>query len=198
MKRIILHWTAGGYTPNGLDKRHYHFLIDGDGKVVDGNNPPEANARIASPTDGSTYAPHTRQMNTGSIGVAVAAMRGAVERPFDRGPSPIKPVQVEALVRLVADLAREYDIPVTRETILSHAEVQKTLGVRQRGKWDITWLPHMIAPGDPVQVGDYLRRRVFDALTPAPAPVAEVPEHKQSFISILIRAILGLFKGGRS
>lgn len=53
---------------------------------------------------------------------------------------------------------------MTRRTVLSHAEVQPTLGIRQRGKWDIAWLPGMAKPGDPVAVGDRLREQVAAAL----------------------------------
>ena len=87
-------------------------------------------------------------------------MVGAVERPFRAGPEPITPAQINALVLLTRELALKYKIPVTRETILSHAEVQPTLKIAQRGKWDIAWLPGMAAPGDPVKVGDKLRAMV--------------------------------------
>ena len=177
MKRIIMHWTAGGHAVSATDKRHYHFIVEGSGNVVAGNHAPEANAHIAKPTDGSTYAAHTRGANTGSIGVAVAAMRGAVERPFNAGPSPITPAQVDALVTLVAGLCKQYDIPVTRQTVLTHAEVQRTLGIAQRGKWDISWLPDMTAAGDPVAVGDMLRARVQEAMRPPARVIAELPDN---------------------
>lgn len=156
MRRIIWHWTAGTHTVSGLDRAHYHFIIDGAGKVHAGSLKPEDNL---STSDGR-YAAHTRGCNTGSIGIAVAAMAGAVERPFNPGRFPITPAQIGALVALTRDLAGKYRIPVTRETILSHAEVQPTLKIAQRGKWDISWLPGMTAPGDPVKVGDELRARV--------------------------------------
>jgi N-acetyl-anhydromuramyl-L-alanine amidase AmpD len=159
MKRIIWHWSAGQHTPSSLDREHYHFIIDGAGKVHNGNLPPEANL---STGDGQ-YAAHTKGCNTGSIGIAVAAMAGAVERPFKAGAHPVTPAQVEALVKLTRDLAAKYKIPVTRETVLSHAEVQPTLKIAQRGKWDIAWLPGMTAPGNPVAVGDKLRARVSGA-----------------------------------
>lgn len=179
-----MHWTAGGHRANGTDKRAYHYIIEGDGSIVKGNNPPEANRVIITPSDGSTYAAHTRGLNTGSIGVAVAAMRGAREVPFDAGPSPITDAQVAALVKHVAALADKYGIPVTRECVLTHAEVQPTLGVWQRQKWDIMWLPGMTKPTDPVAVGDMLRTQIRDALqarhmTPVtPRPVADSPAPK--------------------
>ncbi|NJM13637.1 MAG: amidase, partial [Synechococcaceae cyanobacterium SM1_2_3] len=68
MKRIIMHWSAGAHTVSAVDKKHYHFIIDGAGKVHAGNFPPEANR---NPVKGQ-YAAHTLNCNTGSIGVAVA------------------------------------------------------------------------------------------------------------------------------
>ena len=173
MKRIIIHWTAGAHRANHIDKRHYHLLIEGDGTVVPGDKLPEANE---STSDGD-YAAHTRALNTGSIGVAVCAMHGAQERPFRAGGYPITDVQVDSLIEVVADLCATYRIPVTRQTVLTHAEVQPTLGVAQRGKWDITWLPDMQRPGDAVQVGDRLRGFVTRAMTvveAAPRPKTRV------------------------
>ena len=43
---------------------------------------------------------------------------------------------------------------------MSHSEVQPTLGIRQKQKWDINWLPDMAAPGDPITVGDRIRAMV--------------------------------------
>ncbi len=154
--RVILHWTAGTNVVSSHDKEAYHFIIGGDGSVHDGKHKPEANI---STSDGA-YAAHTRGCNTGSIGVAVAGMFGAREAPFHAGAYPIRQVQVDALVRLVADLCRKYGIPVTPRTVLSHAEVQPTLGIIQAGKWDISWLPGMTLPRDPVSVGNELRSRI--------------------------------------
>lgn len=153
MKRIIMHWTAGTHTPNAEDRRAYHMLVTGDGTVVQGDFRPESNRKIV----GGNYAAHTRGMNTGSIGVSMAAMRGATERPFNTGEYPITARQLAAFTMLVAELALTYKIPVTRRTVLSHAEVETTLGVWQRNKWDIMWLPKMARTEDPIVVGDMLR-----------------------------------------
>lgn len=166
--RIVIHWTAGTHTPSGLDKEHYHFIIDGQGRVHNGKYAPEANL---NPKKGA-YAAHTLNLNTGSIGVALAAMAGAVERPFNAGRYPITEAQESALTALLIKLTDQYKIPVTRETVLSHAEVQPTLKVTQRGKWDISWLPGMTQPGDPVTIGDLIRERVRRqrSATPDPKP----------------------------
>lgn len=153
LKRIVMHWTAGGNNANHLDRKHYHEVVEGDGKRVKGNLLPEANIN----TGDGNYAAHTRRLNGGSIGLAMCGMSGAQEVPFKEGAYPILHKQVSAFVEMVAEYADTYDIPITRRTVLTHAEVQPTLGVRQNGKWDITWLPGMRRPGDPIAVGDELR-----------------------------------------
>lgn len=163
LKRIIMHWSAGGHNVSQLDKDHYHFIVSGSGEVVAGKHAPEDNI---STRDG--YAAHTRMCNTGSIGVAMAAMAGAGDSPFNPGLQPITETQLAAFVALVRGLAEKYGIPITRETVLSHAEVQPTLGIKQRGKWDIAWLPGMAKPGDPVEVGDKIRALVAGAEYVAP------------------------------
>lgn len=190
MKRIIWHWTAGAHTPSNVDKSHYHLIIDGAGNIHDGKWPISANEE---PKKGA-YAAHTLNCNTGSIGIAVAAMSGAQERPFNTGAHPITPEQVAALVKLTRSLCKTYGIPVTRETVLSHAEVQSTLGIKQRGKWDISWLPGMNEPSNPVKVGDHLRGLVMAA---EPAQVKETPktEH-ENWLMLIFRAIAALFRKG--
>jgi hypothetical protein len=153
LSRIILHWTAGGGFPTAEDREHYHFLIDRDGYKADGDLPPEANV---STKDGE-YAAHTLNCNTGSIGISFCGMMGAIERPFSPGPSPLTHAQIDAGCEFIVTLAAKYGIPITPQTVLTHAEVQPTLGIAQRGKWDITWLPGMKAPGNPVEVGNQLR-----------------------------------------
>ena len=68
--------------------------------------------------------------------------------------------QLDVFCKMVAEYCLRYDLPVTDETVLSHAEVEPTLRVTQTGKWDITVLPGMTYVGDPVAVGDILRDRV--------------------------------------
>lgn len=206
MKRIIWHWSAGAHTPSDLDKQHYHFIIDGAGKVHPGKFAPEANEK---PQKGK-YAAHTLNCNTGSIGIAVAAMAGAVDRPFNAGSHPITPAQVDALVTLSRKLGAQYGISVTPETMLSHAEVQPVLGIKQRGKWDIAWLPGMAIPGDPVAVGNKLRAMVKapaapqrpatapQAPTAAPAPQkpAKAPAGPAIVAGGIIAAAVALVSGG--
>lgn len=165
LSRIIMHWTAGTYDVTSLDRTHAHEVIAYDGTRIVGLLPPEANL---PPILDRNYVAHTRAANSGSIGLTVAAMANARQEPFDAGPYPITIAQVEGLCDAVVDYSLRYDIPITRETVLTHAEVQQTLGVAQTFKWDITWLPDMEQPGDPIEVGDRLRNMASAALAAQP------------------------------
>jgi hypothetical protein len=158
MIRVICHWTAGAYTAGEADREHYHILIEGDGALVRGWYSIKDNV---STSDG-IYAAHTKNLNTGSIGVSMCCMAGAVESPFSVGAYPMTETQWEMLARVVADLCGFYEIPITRETVLTHAEVQGTLGVAQQGKWDVTRLPFDPAIEGATVCGDILREAVFD------------------------------------
>lgn len=156
MKGIVMHWDGGGGVPSRETLNAYHAAVSRDGKVHYGKYKPEHNLSTA---DGH-YAAHTRAMNTGWIGLAVCGMYGAKERPFSWGPSPLTWGQINVFTELVAEFALTYKIPVTRKTVLTHAEVQPTLGVWQRNKWDIRVLPGMEAVGDPIEIGDRLRNDI--------------------------------------
>lgn len=155
MKRIICHWTAGAYEPTELDKEHYHFLIDGTAKLHRGRYTVADNVSTA---DGR-YAAHTRNCNTGSIGIAACCMAGAKSSPFAPGQYPLTLQQWVTMAQLAAQLAQCYDIPVSPQTILGHGEVEKQLGIPQLGKWDPMKLPFEPAL-TPAQVGQRLRERV--------------------------------------
>lgn len=136
LERIIFHWTAGNHKASTTDRSHYHILIEGDGNVVRGEHSIAANGIGAS----GPRASHTLNMNTGSIGVSLCCMAGAIESPFNPGRAPMTSVQWHTLADVLAELCRRYQIPVTPKTVLSHAEVQANLGVKQRNKWDVSRL----------------------------------------------------------
>ena len=46
MKRIILHWTGGKYTPSSTDFEHYHFLVDKCGDILKGKYQNKLNLEI--------------------------------------------------------------------------------------------------------------------------------------------------------
>ena len=170
MKRIIVHWTGGGGRANAVDRQHYHRLVEYDGTIVAGT---EEIADNVVTSDGD-YAAHTRNLNTDSIGIALCGMQGATEYPFDPGPSPLTDKQWRAACILISDLAREYSIPVTPQTVLTHAEVEPTLGVKQIGKWDITRLPFKPQIVGALPVGHHMRQMVREILGDS-APETQMP-----------------------
>ena len=187
MKRIHIHWTAGapGISPKESDS--YHYVVERDGAVhacvpVANNVPPLVNG---------AYAAHTRRANSWAIGVAMDAMAGAKEVPFTAGPYPITDDQYRRTVKLVGELAKKYGIKVSRETVLTHAEVETTLGIKQNSKWDVMWIPGMAKPGDPIKVGDMIRADIRASM--AGKKPKQRGEPKKHWLSALIEAILAVF-----
>ena len=159
-KRIVMHWTAGRHEMSTSDYEKYHEVVEGDGTRRLCKRRPESNNNV---NDGD-YAAHVRAFNTGAIGLAMCCMQGARERPFKKGKYAMTEVQLGVFIDVVAEYAETYRIPIDRRHVLSHEEVDATLGIAQ-DKWDIMWLPHMAKPGDVVGVGDYLRERISEART---------------------------------
>lgn len=182
MKRIINHWTAGGHTPSGLDLSHYHEVIDGKGVPHKGKYPVTSNQ---PPLVKGAYAAHTLNANSDSIGIAVACMAGAKERPFNAGKAPMTQAQYATLVQRNAHYCALYGIPVSRETVLTHAEVERTLGIKQKGKWDITVWPGGSKVLDPIDAGDILREDVRKALKVAAVKPAVKISWLDKFLEIL-------------
>lgn len=156
MQRIICHWTAGANKASEFDRGHYHILIEDDGKLVRGIPSIDLNTNPKKPG----YAAHTLNCNTGSIGVSLCCMGGAVESPFNAGKWPMTKKQWEVLSSVLAELCTFYKIPVTEKTVLSHAEVQGNLGITQRGKWDYTRLAFDPSVKGARACGDKLRSEV--------------------------------------
>lgn len=163
MKRIIVHWTAGGPKATKLDLSHYHFVINQDMEIVPGV-PIPLNEKQGIPG----YAAHTKNCNTGSIGFSLAGMLNAESRFVggqckltNPGPHPIVELQWTRAMLAIAALAQNYQIDVTPETILTHAEVQHNLGIKQNGKWDIAVLPWQKETFDSAKkCGDLMRAEV--------------------------------------
>jgi hypothetical protein len=153
MQRIVVHWTAGTLKASDLDRDHYHLIIEGTGSLVRGR---KSIADNVSTADGK-YAAHTLNLNQGSISVALCGMGGALQAPFSAGKWPLTRAEWAMLPRVLADLCPRYTIPVTPQTVLSHAEVQTNLGVKQKGKWDIAVLPFDPSLNTARKVGDAFR-----------------------------------------
>lgn len=159
MQRAVVHWTGGGPKASDLDKCHYHVLIEDDGMLVRGNHPITANETLTGKSS-DQYAAHVARLNTGSIGIGLCGMAGARESPLDFGRFPLTPRQWARAGELLAVLCDRYVIPVSYKTVLTHAEVEPTLGVRQAGKWDITVLEFSTVRGAK-PIGDMLREQVL-------------------------------------
>jgi hypothetical protein len=169
MDRIIVHWTAGTHNATEFDRKHYHLLIEADGKVVRGipsiadNVPPLKRG----------YAAHTASANSYAIGVSMCCMggKGVKPSPFTPGPYPMTRAQWVAMVKAVAELCTRYGINVTPSTVLSHAEVEKMLGKKQKGKWDISHRAFDLSITGAIAVGNIMRTEVIRAMgLPAPTP----------------------------
>lgn len=152
-QRIICHWTAGAYKASALDRKHYHFMIENDGKVVQGIRSIKDN----DSTSDQVYAAHTRRKNTKSIGLSVCCMADATRT--NPGRFPMTEVQWRRMAQVAAELCKHYKIAVSPRTVLGHFEVERTLGVAQRGKWDPGFLP-WDPSAKPAEVGDAFRALV--------------------------------------
>lgn len=155
MKRIIIHWTAGGPVPTAYESERYHFLVDSLGKVHLGKFKPEANLNCKE----GMYAAHTGGGNTGSIGVSMCAMAN-FKNKNDQGPFPITKVQFEAAMKLCAQLAKKYGIKINPDTVMTHYEFgQDNPRTTSYGKIDIVFLPPYpwIGRND---VGSFIRSKI--------------------------------------
>lgn len=134
IKRIIIHHTAGGYAPNMVDLKAYHFLVTNNGITYKGKYKPEDNEDCS---DGK-YAAHTLKGNTGSIGVAACCNYNLKEgKPWDC-KYPLRQAQFEAICKLCAELCIKYNIRV--DNIYTHYGFDKEHDIKQ-GKIDIIYLP---------------------------------------------------------
>ena len=137
MRKIIIHWTAGANQPNSTDYQHYHYLINGDGLVLQGKHKVSDNENC---NDG-VYAAHCGGGNTGAIGIALCGMAG-FKNFKNVGKYPLTKVQSERAFKLVAELAKKYNIKISSDTVMTHYEFglknPKTSSV---GKIDIIYLP---------------------------------------------------------
>lgn len=169
MTGIVGHWTAGGHKANSTDIKAYHVLFEGDGNVVRGVDIARNSPKLL---DG--YAAHTAGANTNRIGASMCGMMGAVENPFNPGPAPLTKIQWDKFVAGTAEMAKFYGIPISERTTLFHAEVEATLGIKQKNKWDIVRLAFDPSVVGAKAVGNKWRgemRSYLDAGTYKPDPI---------------------------
>lgn len=168
---VVIHWTGGTWTASAVDRRHYPYLYQGDGRRVKGRN---TFADNISTSDGR-YAAHTRRFNTRCAGFSACAMAGGTERNPFKSRWPLTKEQVHAMARDIAELCIKCSIPVSRTRVMLHSEVQRNRGIKQLGKWD--WI---IFPGHGLvgarKAGD-LMRALIQSFIDGDQPVGEEPPH---------------------
>lgn len=183
-ERVILHWTGGSGIPGAADRKAYHAIISQGLSLVPGVFRPEDNR---FPKQGG-YAAHTKNLNTKSFGLALAGMRSAKERPFKPGPEPITKEQFNLSAKLAARILLAANLECTPKTALTHAEVQKVLGVKQNNKWDIAILPWRTDIAGASSVGRHWRQLIKQEMR----EMAKRPWWVELFA-----AITKLFGGGK-
>lgn len=178
IRGIVCHWTAGLHYPSQFDKQHYHFLIDKDGRVHRGTKPVSFNAY---PIRGD-YAAHTRNFNSGIIGLSLCCLGGNGVNENNQGQWPMTKAEWDTMVACIAQLSRHYGFPIQRPTkadwrgVQSHAEVESNLGISQAGKWDFT-VCHIPGLRGARAIGDRFRAEA-NALLQTDAPVALMDDQR--------------------
>lgn len=160
LHRIHWHWTAGTYEVTADTCAHYNDVHDYEGNSYDGRFPAQHQAMYDWRK--GIGVSHTRGSNTGCIGQSVACMAGSSGWPVSWGKYPITWEGIDAMLERSAHYCKEFDIPVTKWSTLTHAEIEPILGIQQRGKWDIRLLPGDEKLRDPIEAGDILRKRLIE------------------------------------
>lgn len=161
LKRIHWHWTGGSYEVTGFETSHYNDVHDYLGNRHAGLAPAEDQAHYSYSR--KVGVSHTFKANTGAIGQAIDCMGGATEngRVCDPGKYPPTWEGINSMLERSAEYCKMYDIYVSPWTTLTHAEVQPTLGIRQKWKWDIRVLPDDPTKLlDAIKAGNILRERL--------------------------------------
>ena len=131
--------------------------------------------------------------------MSMCCMVGAKENPLTFGSAPMTRTQWDVMIVAVAALARRYQIPVTPTTILTHAEVQPNLGIRQENKWDITQLAFDSSISGHEAVGKRMRREITAALGGVPVGDAESDVDEVTGVVVFTESLEArwLFVGGQ-
>lgn len=154
MNKIIIHWTGGAWFPNATDKEHYHFLIDKNGKVINGKFKVEDNENC----NDDKYAAHCGGGNTGAIGVSMCGMYVPKGVNIKDTKFPLTKKQCEACFKLVAQLCKKHLINLNN--VLTHYEFgQAHPKTSSNGKIDIIFLPPY-PEIDKNKIGDFIRNKV--------------------------------------
>ena len=160
MKYVTLHWTGGTGMPTKYELSRYHFLVDENCEVWEGDMPPEANK---SPLDPAIYVRHSGGFNSDNIGIGLCGMVGAQESPFVPGPHPVSMGQFDKGAEVAAEMCDIYEIPVKEGRVQLHSEILPFYG-RGKYKWDVNWVEGMIGPIAPDLMGHSFRLKVSEHL----------------------------------
>jgi len=160
LTKIIIHWTAGQYQPNAVDRIYYHRLVALDDvnekpNIINGKFKPEDNLSCLN----GRYAAHTGGGNTGSVGWAFCGMLGFRDKN-NVGNYPLTKAQCEAGFAGIARDCKKYGIPVTPQTVMTH----RTFGLAHpktssAGKIDICYLPPY-PQYHPDDIDDFIRGKI--------------------------------------
>lgn len=170
---VVWHWTGGTHQANSIDVQHYHWIVNGDGSVVQGVSA----TRNFHPCP-ANYGAHTRNLNSGWLAISLSCLGGPGTNENNQGQWPMTKAQADVMVAISAQLAEHYGIPVQRPTkadrrgFLSHAEVQDALGIAQAGKWDFTVCYDPKVRGAK-NVGDFFRQQVRESMIASPVGIMD-------------------------
>ena len=146
--------TAGYGKPNNDDMQHYHIMVDQLGNLFAGYHKISDNVNCK---DGN-YAEHCALGNTGTIGIALCGMLGFnTKTRFTK--VPITQVQVEKACEKIANLCKEYNIPIDSSHVYTHMEYDQSPNGAKDGKIDIVFIPYNHVYGKD-EVGNFLREKV--------------------------------------
>ena len=130
----------------------YHYCIDKNGKIYQGNHKPEDNLNCYD----WNYAKHCGGGNTSCIGISICGMAG-FDLKNKKSNYPLTQNQVESLCCLTGYLSHKYGISINENSIFTHYEFDRKQKKRQ-GKIDITYLPYLPTLSSD-EVDSYLRTK---------------------------------------
>lgn len=160
LARIHLHWSGGSEGVSKEERDSYNGLVLHNTE----RHPGRFSFESQSDYGVGRAASHTLSFNSHAGGLCIDGMYGAREVPFSAGRYPINEEQLAEFCLWAAELSVQFWIPVNVFGFPTHAEIERVFGVRQRQKWDITWLPGMSKAGDAREVGDRLRDMITERL----------------------------------
>jgi hypothetical protein len=132
---VYLHWSAGRY---GQFFNDYHLMVDFDGKIY------------AMTDNLAELKSHTWKRNSGAIGISMACALNATTSNLGAYPPTI--AHCDSLAQTVAVLAMTLDIPVSIDSIMTHAEAAARDGYGpgsgdKETRWDLWFLHNGDTPG---------------------------------------------------